>query len=83
MSFRNRIALDDDVWEGVLARGRAMGRSLSETLNDLVRNGLAAQQNIPDRKSFRVKAQPMGLRPGLSYDDVESLIEYGEGELHS
>jgi hypothetical protein len=82
MSIRTTVTLDDDVIEGVREKSRSLGKPFRETLNDLLRTGLSAQQRLPDRRSFRVKPQPMGLRPGLSYDDVEALIEYGEGALH-
>ena len=36
----------------------------------------------PVRKKFVIKPLPMGLPPGLSYDNVEELIEALEGPLH-
>ena len=36
----------------------------------------------PARKKFVVKPLAMGLPPGLSYDNVEELIEVLEGPLH-
>jgi hypothetical protein len=29
-----------------------------------------------------IKPSHMGYRPGLNYDSVEALLEYGEGEWH-
>jgi hypothetical protein len=34
------------------------------------------------RKPFVVHPRPVGLRPGLSYDNVEGLIEVLEGAAH-
>lgn len=34
------------------------------------------------REAFRVKARPMGLRPGLNLDCVSDLIEQVEGPLY-
>jgi hypothetical protein len=41
---------------------------------------MAAKQKT--RKPFVVTPRPMGLPPGLSYDNVEELIEALEGETH-
>ena len=34
----------------------------------------------PRRRTLRIKPVPMGHKPGLNYDNIESLLEYGEGE---
>ena len=82
MSIRTTVSLDKDVLERVKAESRARGASFRETLNDLLRLALMAQSAAPVRRGFRVKARHMGYRPGLNYDDVESLLEYGEGGHH-
>ncbi len=46
-----------------------------------MRLGLIASKR-PARKKFVVKPLAMGLPPGLSYDNVEELIEALEGPLH-
>jgi len=35
----------------------------------------------PER-TLQIKPIHMGYKPELNYDNVESLIEYGEGEQH-
>ena len=32
-------------------------------------------------KKFVVRAQPLGLMPGLSYDNIEELLDVAEGPL--
>jgi hypothetical protein len=34
----------------------------------------------PRRRVLRIKPTHMGHKPGLNYDSVESLLEYGERE---
>ncbi|MFL6465473.1 MAG: hypothetical protein ACJ73N_13805 [Bryobacteraceae bacterium] len=34
------------------------------------------------RYKLKIKPTHMGHQTGLNYDDVESLLEYGEGERH-
>ncbi len=81
MSIRTTVTLDEDVLERVKSESRARGASFRDTLNDLVRAGLLNVQS-PTARRFVVKPASMGYRPGLNYDDIESLIEYGEGDQH-
>ncbi|MCW5978090.1 MAG: hypothetical protein KIT09_08425 [Bryobacteraceae bacterium] len=81
MSVRTTVTLDDDVVERVRRESRSRGASFRDTLNDLLRTALSIE-NRPRRRTLRIKPAHMGYRPGLNYDDVESLLEYGEGEQH-
>jgi len=74
--------LDPDVLERVRQESRSRGASFRYTLNELLRFALLADPRQPERRLFRVKPSGVGLRPGLSYDDVEALVEYGEGDTH-
>jgi hypothetical protein len=82
MGIRTTITLDEDVLERVKQQSRSRGTSFRETLNELLRLGLLASETRPKRGRFRVKPTHMGYRPGLNYDSVESLLEYGEGDSH-
>jgi len=82
MSIRTTVTLDDDVVERVKQESRARGASFRQTLNEVIRAGLLAPSARPKRRVFRAHATPMGYRPDLNHDKVESLIEYGEGPLH-
>jgi hypothetical protein len=59
---------------------RESGSSLKQAVNRLLRLGLTAAP--PRVKPFTVRARSLGLPPGLSYDNVEELIESLEGPLH-
>jgi len=50
-------------------------------VNHFLRLGLMVSAK-PDRKPFLVHPRPLGLPPGLSYDNVEDLIEAIEGTTH-
>jgi hypothetical protein len=50
-------------------------------VNHFLRLGLMVSGK-PDRKQFLVHPRPLGLPPGLSYDNVEDLIEAIEGTTH-
>jgi hypothetical protein len=64
------------------SESRRTGRSFKETVNELLRLGLTLRGGRATAKPFKVKPQPMGLRPGLSYDNVGELLERLEGPLH-
>jgi len=78
---RTTLSLDDDIANLLNQEIRRSGVSFKEAVNHYLRLGLVAAKQPPRRK-FVVKPLPMGLPPGLSYDNVEELIEALEGPLH-
>lgn len=79
--MRTTLSLDDDIANLLNQEIRRSGVSFKEAVNHYLRLGLMASKR-PVRKKFVVKPLPMGLPPGLSYDNVEELIEALEGPLH-
>ena len=75
------MTLDDDIMDRVKRESRSRGASFRDTLNDLLRAALSLE-NQPRRRTLKIKPAHMGYRTGLNYDDVESHLEYGEGEQH-
>jgi hypothetical protein len=82
MSIRTTVTLDDDVLARVKRESQSRGASFRDTLNDLLRAALLGVDNKPRRRTLRIKPTHMGYKPGLNYDNIESLLEYGEGERH-
>ena len=82
MSIRTTVTLDDDVVERVKRFSQTRGIPFRQALNDLVRMGLLTESAPRPRRVLKVKPRPMGLLPGLSYDNIEALLEIGEGERH-
>lgn len=82
MSIRTTVTLDEDVVERVKRESRSRGAPFRDTLNDLLRAALLSLQNEPQRRSVKIEPTHMGYRAGLNYDDVESLLEFSEGERH-
>jgi hypothetical protein len=77
---RTTLSIDDDVASLLKKEMRQSGSSLKETVNRLLRLGLTAAPQ--PGKSFKVRPRKLGLPPGLSYDNVEQLIESLEGRQH-
>jgi hypothetical protein len=82
MSIRTTVTLDDDVVARVKRESQSRGATFRDTLNDLLRLALLGVDNKPRRRALRIKPTHMGYKPGLNYDNIESLLEYGEGERH-
>jgi hypothetical protein len=56
--------------------------SFRDTLNDLLRAALLGLDNKTRRRTLRINPTHMGHKPGLNYDNIESLLEFGEGDRH-
>ena len=82
MSIRTTVTLDEDVLERVKRESASRGGAFRDTLNDLLRLALLHLDQKPSRRSIQIKPVDMGFQPGLNYDSMESLLEYGEGDQH-
>ena len=60
---------------------RRSGASFKSTVNHFLRLGLMASGRQRSKR-FVVAARPLGLPPGLSYDNVEELLEALEGPAY-
>jgi hypothetical protein len=78
---RKTLSLDDDVANMLNKEIRRSGTSFKEAVNHFLRLGLMASKQ-QKRKPFIVTPLRLGLSQGLSYDNVEELIEAIEGPLH-
>jgi plasmid stability protein len=82
MSIRTTVTLDDDVVARVKRESLSRGASFRDTLNDLLRAALLGVDCKPRRRALAIQPTHMGHKPGLNYDNIESLLEYGEGDRH-
>jgi len=73
--------LGDDV-NTLRDAARATGKPFKEVVNYYLRLGLEAHKSPAQAKPFVVQARPLGLPPGLSYDNVEELLEQLDGCFH-
>lgn len=78
--MRTTVTFDEDVYSALQARARRTGRSLRDVLNEAVRLGLQ-QAQTGRRPPVELSVYPMGLREGLSYDNVGELLEQLDGPL--
>ncbi len=78
---RTTLSLDDDVARLLEKESRRSGASFKEVVNRVLRLGLMSA-NRPARKPFTVKPRRLGLPSGITYDNVEQLVEHLEGPKH-
>ena len=81
--MRTTLTLDEDVAAKLKAEMRRSGSSWRDTVNDVLRHGLAVRRKRPAAEPFKVRARDLGeLRPGLSLDNIGDLLEQAEGPQH-
>jgi hypothetical protein len=78
---RTTLSLDDDVARLLEKEARRSSASFKEVVNHFLRLGLMVAKR-PPRKPFVVVPRKLGLPGGLSYDNIEQLLEVLEGPAH-
>ena len=81
MPKRTTVTLDDDVAAKLEEEGRERGASLREVLNDALRRGLSPPPRIAGRKPFKIRGPFVRSRPGVTFDNIEELLDHLEGPL--
>ena len=76
--MRTTLTLDDDVAKLLEKEEQRTGASFKHVVNHFLRLGLMAGKR-PPRKPFVVTPRKLGLPAGLSYDNVEELLDALEG----
>ncbi len=79
--MRTTLTLDDDVATRLRSESKRSGCSFKETVNECLRRGLEAGRPRQPKRAFKVKARPLGVQPGVDYDNVGDLLEQIEGPL--
>lgn len=77
---RTTVTLDEDVAAKLKAEARRSGKPFKTVVNEALRLGLERQRGAAAAPRFTVAARDLGdLRPGLSLDNVEELLDQVEG----
>ena len=80
--MRTTLTLDEDVAAKLKTEARKSGRPFKQVVNETLREGLVRPKPTKKLPPFKVKARNLGLRPGLSYDNIGLLLEQIEGPFH-
>jgi hypothetical protein len=78
--MRTTLTLDDDVAARLQAEARRSGRPFKSVVNEHLRAALAQRRALKVLPPFRVEPRNLGGPvPGLSYDNIGSLLDEAEG----
>lgn len=78
--MRTTLTLDDDVAAKLEAEARRTGLSFKETVNTILRVGLAVKRGRLPRVPFKVKPLPLEpLDKNFNFDNVDALLDQVEG----
>ena len=78
--MRTTLTLDDDIAAKLEAEARRSGLSFKETVNTILRIGLAARRGRLPRQPFKVTPLPLNLiDKNLNFDNIEELLDVIEG----
>lgn len=80
--MRTTLTLDEDVADRTRALAKRLNKPFKAVINEALRLGLAQVEKPAERRPYRTKAHPMGLREGYSLDNVQELLAQIEGEDH-
>jgi hypothetical protein len=78
--MRTTLTLDDDVAEKARAMAEKTRRPFKQVVNEAMRTGLQKMQTPPKPKQYHTQGHDMGLRAGLSLDNIQELLSQAEGE---
>ena len=80
--MRTTMTLDPDVASKARMSAARLKKPFKEVINAALRIGLEQLLAPRPAKPYRTKPRPMGLRQGLSYDNISELLARVEGEDH-
>ncbi|MGH8136057.1 MAG: hypothetical protein ACRER4_06890 [Steroidobacteraceae bacterium] len=81
--MRTTLTIEADVAARLRTEARRTGRSFKDLVNECLRSGLAQRKSSQRPAHFVVKPRDFGeLRPGLSLDNIDELLERVEGPDH-
>ena len=81
--MRTTLTLDPVIAAKAKKAAAQLGKTFKEIINAALRVGLDDILAPSPAKPYRTKGRPLGLRRGLSYDNISELLARAEGEDHS
>ena len=78
--MRTTITLDPDVAAKARKGAATLGQPFKSVINRALRIGLDEVLKPKPARTYVTKSHPLGLRAGLSYDNIGELLAHAEGE---
>jgi hypothetical protein len=82
MNVRITITIDNHLRAKLDRRMRETGKSFKQTVNDVLRDGLAFQASLTPRRRIKLPSFRLEPLPGVNFDKVSALIEETDGPWH-
>lgn len=73
--MRTTLTLDPDLAKKLKDLAHRQGQSFKQTLNDVVRRGLATRTQGPRRARYTVEPHRGGFRPGIDPGKLNQLVD--------
>ena len=80
--MRTTVTIDDGVDKQLRQYAGKHSLKFKQALNEVLRKGLAEANKPQKTKPYKTKPKKVGLKPGLSYDNVAELLEQVEGPTY-
>jgi hypothetical protein len=71
--MRTTLTLDDDVAQRARTLSHSLGRPFKQVVNEAMRAGLEAIGRPATGKPYRTRPKRLGMRPGISIDNIAEL----------
>lgn len=80
--MRTTLTIDDDVLDTARALARTLRTPFRRVVNEALRVGLQTVEKPALVRPFHTQPHKMGLKAGVSLDNIRELIAQMEGEEH-
>jgi hypothetical protein len=80
--MRTTLTLDEDVATKARMLAKKLDRPFKQVINTALRQGLELMEHPGEQRPYVTQPRAMGLRPGLSLDNIQELLAQVEGEEH-
>ncbi len=78
--MRTTLTLDEDVAQKTKQLAKILKKPFKVVLNEALRKGLDQVEKPQNRRDYATNPHEMGLREGLSIDNIQELLARVEGE---
>jgi hypothetical protein len=80
--MRTTLTIEDDVLDRARALAEELHRPFRRVVNEALRAGLQAVERPARARSYHTHPRKLGLKTGMSLDNIQELIAQIEGEGH-
>ncbi|MDA0989477.1 MAG: DUF2191 domain-containing protein [Verrucomicrobia bacterium] len=78
--MRTTIVIEDDVLDRARSASRKLKVPFRRVVNEALRAGLESLESAAEARPYRTEPHAMGLRAGLSLDNIQNLLAQLDGE---